>query len=353
MEIKILTTGGLDPDDGPLIIIVDNLNYPYSTNPLTGFIISTQSSDGVDIEQCTDAEIVTTVAGTMTGETMSVSSDTVNDTGVTYTFSAKAVNQIPDGASLWIDYSGSDATHTTTNVCNTDLLVSGNTKMSEAPAGGCTVATATGIVKYDKIWVADDSTGTISIEVAGWTNPPSAATQTFTILIYDVDDTYVIDSVSVTYEFSPVVLVVKTFEPGDGDYGVNSVPDYYDVWIKIQADIESDYQIRITFPVDYYYFDEDTSGCDAENFDIGEADDCTISITTDEDSDDNEFQSEITILIEGFTTTDDTANTNYKFTLSDVRNPFIRFEQIETLMFEILDADDNAVQLGYFTVGKF
>jgi len=131
------------------------------------------------------------------------------------------------------------------------------------------------------------------------------------------------------------------------------LPDYYDVWIKIQADIESDYQIRITFPVAYYYFDEDTSGCDAENFDIGEADDCTISITTDEDSDDNEFQSEITILIEGFTTTDDTANTNYKFTLSDVRNPFIRFEQIETLMFEILDADDNAVQLGYFTVGKF
>lgn len=76
----------------------------------------------------------------------------------------------------------------------------------------------------------------------------------------------------------------------------------------------------------YYFFDEDTSSCDAENFDIGDAGDCTITVTTDEDEDDNEFQSEITIVIEDFTDSDDSANTNYEFTLTDVRNPFVRYQ---------------------------
>lgn len=112
---------------------------------------------------------MTEVAGTMGAASMSVSSDTVSATGVTYTFDATAVNPIPTDGALWIDYSGATATFTSSGTCAGDLTFYLNSEISTA---GCTVDTSTAsIIKYTELWTDTDTTGRIFFELPGWTNP--------------------------------------------------------------------------------------------------------------------------------------------------------------------------------------
>lgn len=348
--LEIQLPGGVLATASPVTVVVTGLHNPYSLNPLTPFIISTQTDTGVDIEQCDDAQIVTSVGGTMTSASMTVSDDTVGATGLTYTFDATAINPIPAGGSLWVDYTGSTATFTSTNACVGEVNFFLNTRIS---LGGCTVDTATAsVIKYNGLWTNTDEQGRVFFTMEGWTNPATDATQTIKLQVYD-NANFLIDEVEVTFTAQPVDLTVINFEPSDGDWGVNNVPDSYNIEIKLEADILSTYKIRITFPTDYYQFNEDVTSCDAENFEIGDAGDCTITMTTVTDSDNNKKQNSITMVVESFTNSNDGANTNYEFTLTDVRNPFRRYVQIDNIMFEILDASNNAVQRGFWTIGKF
>jgi hypothetical protein len=203
--------------DAPFTITLSGCTMPYSFEDSAAFVVSTQDSNGVDIEQLTDGLITMTTAATMTNEEMSIDSNIISATDSTYTFKAQGVNPIPTGGSLWITYP-TDVTYTGSTTCSTAVTAPLNSKMTPS---GCTMDTGTAnILKLDGLWSGGDAVKAIYITIEGWTNPASSATVTFTMATYDSTSTYTIDSVDLTVAAVPTELTIKEFLPSD-DTGIN------------------------------------------------------------------------------------------------------------------------------------